>query len=170
VVDSSKLSQKIHCHNFGISDVSGEVRFWEDQHLGRSKISTSMRAGRANARTIDELEFEPPDIIKFDIEGHEAAAVRGAAKTIERHKPDIIFEHWFGSSSDLEPFIFLSARDYRFFIPSLKDDVINLTRLEFEDRSTLPRRLDILAVAGQRGEDRIQALVSTEPLDGVRRP
>lgn len=43
-----------------------------------------------------------PAIIKFDVEGTEALAIRGAAQTIRRHRPLVIFEHgWSDWAPDL---------------------------------------------------------------------
>jgi hypothetical protein len=51
---------------------------------------------KVNTCTLDGyLEYHPVTgslVIKVDIEGHESAFFRGAAKTIARHKPDIILE------------------------------------------------------------------------------
>jgi hypothetical protein len=43
--------------------------------------------------TIDELCPGPVALIKIDVEGHEAAVVRGATATIDRDRPAIIFEY-----------------------------------------------------------------------------
>jgi FkbM family methyltransferase len=44
--------------------------------------------------TVDDVcAGEPVSVIKIDVEGHEAAVVRGAADTIARHAPSVVFEY-----------------------------------------------------------------------------
>jgi len=45
-----------------------------------------------SVQTIDSLEFENLTAIKIDVEGHEFAALHGAAETISRFRPNIIVE------------------------------------------------------------------------------
>jgi len=46
------------------------------------------------AVTIDDVcAGEPVSLIKIDVEGHEAAVVRGAADTIARYAPSVVFEY-----------------------------------------------------------------------------
>jgi hypothetical protein len=65
--------------------------------------------------TIDELcQGDRVDLIKIDVEGHEAAVVRGAAATIERCAPSVVFEYapaLLDDSADT-PFDWLAARGY----------------------------------------------------------
>jgi len=49
---------------------------------------------QVRAMTVDDLtsEFGAPTHIKIDVEGHEAAAVRGARKTLTRDAPQLFLE------------------------------------------------------------------------------
>jgi FkbM family methyltransferase len=50
------------------------------------------KTGEIVVRTIDELCEKPIALIKLDIEGHEARAIRGAISLIHRYKPIILSE------------------------------------------------------------------------------
>ena len=66
--------------------------------------------------TIDDLcAGAPVALIKIDVEGHEAAVVRGAADTIARHAPSIVFEYAPELLADVAaqtPFGWLAERGY----------------------------------------------------------
>jgi FkbM family methyltransferase len=66
--------------------------------------------------TIDDLcAGAPVALIKIDVEGHEAAVVRGAADTIARHAPSIVFEYAPELLDDVAaqtPFGWLAERGY----------------------------------------------------------
>jgi len=58
------------------------------------------------ARKLDRL-----DLLKIDVEGAEADVIRGAARSIARHRPVVVFEHWLdaGGGVDAAPFHALQA-------------------------------------------------------------
>jgi FkbM family methyltransferase len=67
--------------------------------------------------TLDEISPGPVALIKIDVEGHEAAVVHGAADTISRHTPSIVFEYapqLLGDPCE-SPFGWLADRGYRLF-------------------------------------------------------
>ena len=80
---------RIACHNAAIFDTVGTAPF-EASGNRNAGLSTG-RASDANAvltATADSLlEGERVDYIKYDVEGAEAAALRGSAKTIARVRP-----------------------------------------------------------------------------------
>jgi FkbM family methyltransferase len=45
-----------------------------------------------DATTVDRSQFPVVDLIKVDVQGHEAAVLRGAAETIRRCRPTILIE------------------------------------------------------------------------------
>lgn len=55
-----------------------------DEHLVRSI--------RVRTRTIDSFDFANIGFIKIDVEGHEEAVLKGAIKTIERNRPNLLIE------------------------------------------------------------------------------
>ena len=64
--------------------------------------------------TIDEICPGPVALIKIDVEGHEAAVVRGAAAKIDRYSPAVIFEYApeFLHDASQSPFQWLADRGY----------------------------------------------------------
>jgi hypothetical protein len=58
-------------------------------------IAGAISAARVRTETIDALVaagMAPPDLMKIDVEGAEAAVIRGAARTIEAHRPLMLIE------------------------------------------------------------------------------
>jgi FkbM family methyltransferase len=71
-----------------------------DSSCGTLEPAKTKRTGKQVAVTCkkgDDLlatgQAAPPDIVKIDVEGHEAAVLRGMQQTIRRHQPVIFFEH-----------------------------------------------------------------------------
>jgi FkbM family methyltransferase len=58
------------------------------------------------ARNLDRL-----DLLKIDVEGAEADVIRGASRSIARHRPVVVFEHWLNADGcvDAAPFEALQA-------------------------------------------------------------
>jgi FkbM family methyltransferase len=82
-----------------VSDVAGTT----DLFLGSHSIHASTRAREKGSRMlrlptvrVDDLVesgvIALPNVIKIDVEGGELAAFRGAASTLRRHRPQIVFE------------------------------------------------------------------------------
>lgn len=79
------------------SDHSGQARLWLPPGgrgaEGRASLEhTSERAITVRRVTIDGLGLTGVRLIKMDIEGHEALALRGAEQTITRDSPVLIVE------------------------------------------------------------------------------
>lgn len=104
-------------HEVAVSDTPGEGTFHENLSAsGFSSLSDRASRGRTRsfpvrlARLDDLLDGARVDFIKIDVEGHEPAAVRGAAATLARTRPVILFEA--GAVEDLD--IDASAYDAMF--------------------------------------------------------
>jgi hypothetical protein len=75
-----------------VSDQIGELAFQEGHNsaVGRLEVTGT---SRVRTTTLDELvlsgRVDPPQVIKMDIEGGEAAALRGGKRTLELHHPTI---------------------------------------------------------------------------------
>ena len=69
--------------------------------------------------TVDDVcDGEPVSLIKIDAEGHEAAVVRGAARTIRKFAPSVVFEYVPEPLEDpvaQTPFGWLADSGYRMF-------------------------------------------------------
>ncbi len=101
--------------------------------------------------SIDHITQGPVALIKIDVEGHEGAVVTGAATTIDRYFPTVIFEYapYLLSSPSQSPFSWLAGRGYEML--RIRDERNGLTgrgRLVLDHLRELPTgECDILAVA-----------------------
>jgi FkbM family methyltransferase len=90
-----KLTEMVRCHQFALSDSEGQAAMDIPDNLsGLARISASGGASVA-LRRLDDLDLGPVDVIKLDVEGHEAKVVRGARRTLSEHKPFVFFEDGF---------------------------------------------------------------------------
>ena len=78
---------ELECANVAISDEKGEALF-DDSGNRNAGLCTGRAATTVSTDTLDNLlHGRAVDYIKFDVEGAEAAALRGAAETIRAHRP-----------------------------------------------------------------------------------
>jgi len=100
--------------------------------------------------TIDDLCPDPVALIKIDVEGYEAVVVRGAAATIDRYSPAVIFEYApeFLHDASQSPFGWLADRGYELLrIRRIRNGVTGRGRLALDRLQELPAEgCDILAV------------------------
>jgi FkbM family methyltransferase len=112
--------------------------------------------------TIDEVCPGPVALIKIDVEGYEAAVVRGAAAKIDRYAPAVIFEYApeFLRDASQSPFGWLADRGYELLrIRRRRNGVTGRGRLALDRLQELPAEgCDILAVPPSRAA-RLSALV-----------
>ncbi len=104
--------------------------------------------------TLDALcDGAPVALIKIDVEGHEAAVVRGAADTISRYAPSIVFGYAPELLDDVvgqTPFDWLAGRGYEMYrIRCARHVLTGRGRLVLEHLPELPAiGGDLLAVFG----------------------
>jgi FkbM family methyltransferase len=112
--------------------------------------------------TIDEVCPGPVALIKIDVEGYEAAVVRGAAATIDRYSPAVIFEYApeFLHYASQSPFGWFAERGYELLrIRRIRNGVTGRGRLALDRLRELPAEGgDILAIPVP-GPERLSALV-----------
>lgn len=95
-----------------VSDIEGVARFSEAPHAAMGKLS---KGGSLEVRTValDALpDLPPPTVIKMDIEGGEAKALRAAQKLLTRHRPTI-FLSTHGEAVERECLEFLKSLSYK---------------------------------------------------------
>lgn len=72
-----------------VGERDGEALFREEASHSQSALDEK---GSLRVRVValdSQAEVRPPDVIKMDIEGGEAAALKGAVETLRRHRPVI---------------------------------------------------------------------------------
>jgi FkbM family methyltransferase len=144
------------------SDEPGELRLYRpgarDTNRARASLMHHPYLTGATATvpvvTLDAVcDGAPVALIKIDVEGHEAAVVRGAADTISRHAPSIVFEYAPELLDDVvaqTPFDWLAERGYELFrVRCARHPLTGRGRLVLEPLPALPAvGGDLLAVAG----------------------
>ena len=102
---------------YAIGDAHGAALLSRPAWSGTATVIDTTEGDPVALRTIDELGLPAARLIKVDIEGSEAAFVRGATHYITQHRPLIIFESridtpggdWAG------PYALLEALNYHCF-------------------------------------------------------
>ncbi len=122
MVRSLQIERIVECHHFGVSDSdsAASIAFSDGLHSGLATINQLGHGVPIALKTLDSLGLEPPAVIKLDVEGHEAAALRGATKIFREHAPMLVFESWCNFKhphETLEPFPLLESLGYVFFQP-----------------------------------------------------
>lgn len=84
-------AENVTMHNAALGEVQGRcaVRVFERDNCGAHMMTDG---DAVDVLTIDGLGLSECDLIWLDVEGQEAAALRGAAQTIERFRPLIVCE------------------------------------------------------------------------------
>ncbi len=93
-------SGKITVHNVALSDQAGVLQLHIPVVHGRpvlTRASLDRPAGEfevrdIEVRTLDSFSFPRVDFIKIDVEGLEAAVLRGAKSTLRRQRPGLLVE------------------------------------------------------------------------------
>lgn len=79
-----------HLHQMALGEKEGKVGINLVEKLsGRSHVNGD---GEIPMRTLDSFEFDEVDFIKVDVEGYELFVLKGAEKTILKHKPVMVVE------------------------------------------------------------------------------
>lgn len=90
----------VFCENVALSDSNGELEIqipdynYDGQvNFGDVRVGNiSGKKGIVNAKRLDEYDFKDLKFIKIDVQGFETYVLKGAEKTIKKHRPYIVFE------------------------------------------------------------------------------
>jgi FkbM family methyltransferase len=176
VIASAHLADTVAIHDFGLSRDDGQVPLAKERHSYLSRVVDADHNGPTEivrVYRLDGLDLPTPDLIKLDVEGHEAAVLSGAFQLLEKSRPLIIFESSYTADhreSMLQPLQFLTQLGYRLYRPTwrpesiiiapvdITDDrsiveslknapgTIDLTPIETADRAEIGNALNLLAV------------------------
>lgn len=88
--------QILYCIDKQLKNDDGEYFYdGEEQHVGGIELTKEKRFDNdvpLKTISIDSLNLQRLDFMKLDVEGAEVAALKGAAKTIEKHQPIMVLE------------------------------------------------------------------------------
>lgn len=117
----SGAEEHVRVHRVALSDRSGSALISvEPGHSGASRLGGDP-SGSAEVRldTLDAIAeregIAQVDLVKIDVEGHEASVVRGGRRLLERDRPRIVVE--LGGVERLRAFRPLLPEGYRIFVP-----------------------------------------------------
>jgi len=114
----------------------------EEKNLVRTHLGTASVLGNSTTKTttLDEVLFDSKlanniDLIKIDVDGFDGKVIAGAEQIILKYKPVIIFE-WHPliwkrvGTSIYQPFHFLKAMDYHYFV--FFDKLGNFSHIQYD--------------------------------------
>ena len=159
LVAAAGIGDRVRVHSFGLSDHDGAARLSRERHSYLAHIVAPDHRGRTDpvtVRRLDGLDLPPPDLIKIDAEGHEAAVLSGAAGLLRRQRPIVVFESWHAPARPeamLRPLDLLAQQGYRLFRPVWRPDpaapptgTLALVPLSPPQRTAIAAPLNLLAV------------------------
>jgi FkbM family methyltransferase len=115
---------------FALSDIASETNFkinknaWNQGTFNLSDVNTGNDIQKVIikiADDIDEIKDLPRlDMVKIDVEGFEFNVIKGLTRTLQKHKPRIIFEYdsnyWLKAGKNINDcFSFLQSLNYKFY-------------------------------------------------------
>ncbi len=96
--EANGFADRIELHPVAVAAAAGRDRFLVVEDASWSHLADRGRHPLTRAElevdvvALDDLELDPPDVIKIDVEGSEAAVLEGARGVIERARPVLIVE------------------------------------------------------------------------------
>jgi FkbM family methyltransferase len=121
-VEQAGLQKTIQCYPVALSDTEGHTFFQVPFHSASAQVEKEGQGVRVETRTVDGMKLAPPDFMKIDAEGHEAAVLHGSEATLRAAKPFIMFENKLyrqAPRETLEPLALLRQHGYHLFVPTV---------------------------------------------------
>ena len=100
--DGAQLARlsNVVCHEVALGARDEVDLHVVDRHGGwstlrhRPELGAVITTERVRAAQLDDFDFEDVGVIKIDAEGFETDILRGAVKTLEKHRPTLLLEAW----------------------------------------------------------------------------
>jgi FkbM family methyltransferase len=104
--------------DFGLSDRDGDIAIAIGRHSYLVHV-TSQAPGNSKVpvRRLDGAGLPAPDLIKLDVEGHEAAVIEGAWDTLQASRPALVFESRRSDPDAARALTLLQTLGYRLLLP-----------------------------------------------------
>ncbi|MFA6003837.1 MAG: FkbM family methyltransferase [Elusimicrobiota bacterium] len=123
LVARAGLAARITCHHAALSDSAAPAAMVipDGLHSGLATVSQGPGGVAITRQRLDDLGIAAPDVIKMDVEDHEARVLAGGRQTLDKAKPHIVFESVRGRqkpSERIAPFALLEKLGYLFFCPT----------------------------------------------------
>ncbi len=153
-VKINRFDNLIHAEA-AVGDSSGYLGFSQDPNsfIGSVTQAGAKASYQVTAVTVDELVndkgYQPPDVIKIDVEGYEHAVLSGARQVLAERLPVVVFEispgtSRYGRTPEMIVDLLREAGDYSFY--TIKCDP--LSRREIAEKAGT--QADILAIPPRR--------------------
>ena len=120
LVNQAGLGERIICHQTALSDTTTTMAMIRGIHSALARLDENATGPRVPVQRLDDLDIPTPDVMKIDVEGHEARLLAGGRQAIAKGRPMVVFESLTDRNEPartLEPFTELTALGYRFFQP-----------------------------------------------------
>ena len=184
IVAALQLGDRVETLPVAIGREVGEVSMTDEVFSGNNRVAGREGVVRVSQTTLDLLagrdDLSRIDFIKIDVEGGEADVIAGAAETIRRCAPAIMFEDWLpsdGAPASTRTFDEISrVADYSFHVIQVSEDprkpaarsgervdggadvrcLVDVSEIAASDRDRWPERINVLALpAGNALLDRL---------------
>lgn len=158
LVRAAGIEARVRVHGYGLSQRDGGVRLTREKHSYLARIVAQDYRGRSDpvaVRRLDGLDLPAPDLIKIDVEGHEAEVLSGGLETLRRQRPMIVFESWYEAEDRahmLAPLELLEGCGYALYRPlwrpagGLGEGRLDLQPLAAAARPAIASALNLFAV------------------------
>lgn len=107
-IEANNINGQISAHNFGVSDKPSKARIdsFSSSNIGATRLQRD-ESGELSLISIDGFISEENKIsmLKIDTEGFEVEVLKGADKTIQRHKPIIFVETFANKFHETDKFL-----------------------------------------------------------------
>jgi len=138
----------VETHQMAVGDRQGTVRMKDTRHSALAHVTDSEKGVEVPSGTIDQFEWDRIDVIKIDTEGYELAALQGAARSIDRCRPVIVFENETRnrSAESLAPLRFLEERGYLLYRPEILSGELAFHPVLSGERDRHPPYANLVAI------------------------